>query len=1255
MLVESSRPLSESFIWHLQTEYYRSMGIDAWLSGMIPSRVTTNSRIALEYARLIAAYMNDRGASEFEIVELGAGHGRFGFYCATSLQQMTDNGLLPGITWRYTLTDVAERNVDFMSAHHSFRDLVDKKRVDFAVFDAGCDTEISLRFSNESIGSNTPAKNLIVIANYFFDSLPIDVWQINGGQTIPCWTEVHVDDNAQTTSTSDPEILKSISLQWGASEGSSTYSDETNARRLSDMAQAVGNGTITMPIGGYRVLDTLSTWTNEPMMMLVTDKGYPAIKDYAGRKLPTIIQHGCFSFNLNFPALSHWFEDHQGYSLMPERGDGYTETAVYVSRMSARQTPRLFSAFDQLEQFNPAEYYEVIRRCERAKPRLLTCLGLLKLSAYDPQVFYQLRRLIRSNLGNSSSLQRSQLRAALRKIRRNYFPIEADIDNPFAIALVHQHLGDYAEAIECYNESILIHGEACRTFVNQAMCFRKLGQNDQSIELLMQALKLDPKDEEASELLRKYGQSDQATTNANSNNSPECVPDCEYADSGSLDQRKLRNWLDDLQLDVAEIDYVTDHPWAQTFRVECSKHDVYYAKLLPPIQWPAIIGLEQLSNTFEKQIPNIKAIKAEQGMILYRDHEGKSLKERSGKRRLHELIPFYASMQAIAAGQPELLAAVQPANIKKVVADFLEFFDDKAPVGGKVNADHFLGTSECQSFRAALHDKLNALDQLWRSGESVPLTINHCDFREQNAAVRADGSFVLFDWDDCLVGPAGMSMHNCFSGCSIPCRLLLGLTPSDRMETMHIELLDLYVKSLVDAGYASEEQIRGALPAALCAGVMRYLMSYGKFPLESKSDRSVVAGIMRRRISDLLDLCEAISASIETPATSNKFTKSIFNAVPSVEEVSNKMSSFEEMTVSRAIDFFQNGKMLEAKRICMAGLDQSPLSHPLRNCLGDIAFAELDIESAVNQYQIAASLSKQSEKYQYRLAELVAIRNMLHRIDEPETLPTIALTPYDQNDKELYNAKVRLSAELFKTYGTLFLKGVFRQSYLDVLHGEFMQKLSPILNSGDTDGALRVGKGRYMMTTPVEGSFNSPELYASPFLLKLLPRLLGKEFVMGSFTTVASMPDAPDMRMHKDHPALFETDESVAQLPSFSVTVLVSLLGLTEELGTTRVVKGSHRVSSAAAAEMPYQDPYGEKGACLLMDYRLSHQGLANRSKQIRPVLSLVYGRPWFRDYANFKKQSRLEISVEDFLQIPDEHRRLFDWLFRLEESTCGR
>ena len=134
------------------------------------------------------------------------------------------------------------------------------------------------------------------------------------------------------------------------------------------------------------------------------------------------------------------------------------------------------------------------------------------------------------------------------------------------------------------------------------------------------------------------------------------------------------------------------------------------------------------------------------------------------------------------------------------------------------------------------------------------------------------------------------------------------------------------------------------------------------------------------------------------------------------------------------------------------------------------------------------------------------------------------------------------------------------------------------------------------------------------------------------------------MRVHKDHTALFPESENPDGLPSFTVTAVVPMRGFTQEAGTTRVWKRSHNCSRRVAAKMEWQDPLGPQGSILLMDYRLTHQGRANQSDRVRPILTMIYHHPWFRDIVNYGKQESLRISDEAYDQVPDEHKHLLAW-----------
>ena len=116
--------------------------------------------------------------------------------------------------------------------------------------------------------------------------------------------------------------------------------------------------------------------------------------------------------------------------------------------------------------------------------------------------------------------------------------------------------------------------------------------------------------------------------------------------------------------------------------------------------------------------------------------------------------------------------------------------------------------------------------------------------------------------------------------------------------------------------------------------------------------------------------------------------------------------------------------------------------------------------------------------------------------------------------------------------------------------------------------------------------------------------------------------------------------------------VVVPLVDLDETTGTTAVWEGSHR-RGVSAKEEPRSTteleqlegavfPRARMGDCYFMDFRLLHAGTANLSEQPRPILYLVYSRPWFEDRRNFDMQQPLLISSEEYAKIPQEHLYLF-------------
>lgn len=260
-------------------------------------------------------------------------------------------------------------------------------------------------------------------------------------------------------------------------------------------------------------------------------------------------------------------------------------------------------------------------------------------------------------------------------------------------------------------------------------------------------------------------------------------------------------------------------------------------------------------------------------------------------------------------------------------------------------------------------------------------------------------------------------------------------------------------------------------------------------------------------------------------------------------------------------------------------------------------------------------------------------------------LPTFALDAPTQSILSPSQETEILSA--LDHTGCLLLKHVFAPDFLQALHDVLLFQYQRYLREA-TDhqdlhkDALRVGHLRWMLPIKMHAPFLDPTLYAHPILLQLAQSLLGEETLLGGFGAVVSLPGARDQHEHRDLPPLFGDHPVDRQMPCFALNILIPLIDFDLHHGTTQLRLGSHRVPQAQAPDTPAVSPIAPLGSCLLLDYRLRHGGTANHSQHPRPLLYLVYIRPWFRDYRNFKKLPPLQMSRWAYRSIPPAHQHLF-------------
>ncbi|MCJ8310902.1 MAG: phytanoyl-CoA dioxygenase family protein [Rhizobiaceae bacterium] len=629
---------------------------------------------------------------------------------------------------------------------------------------------------------------------------------------------------------------------------------------------------------------------------------------------------------------------------------------------------------------------------------------------------------------------------------------------------------------------------------------------------------------------------------------------------------------------------VTNHPWATTFRLT-GRVGSAYLKTLPALEGQVRQNhvLQAVADRFSPAVPELLASDTESGFFLYRDHEGQTLDSGWNSELRNAVLKSYAKIQVEAVSDAHLLNILPVVKCSDQFALLLEFLADEpssAPkIDGSLAASYFLGSKKSREYLTILDAARSAFEALLSPGDQLPLTINHCDLRVKNVARRSDDSLVIFDWDDAVAAPPGLSLHALFSGSFRPIAALTSFNEQSGSQLRRDRrVLDAYVAELTADGDYEAQQLQALLPGVLCAGVIHYLLSFADYPVADEKLRAQIGKNMSRRFSDLLDVAQYVVG--------------------------------------------KNGE--EAEQLAFAGA----LRQAGRNSRAERFTKTWNVKSA------APRLAIKSSEW---------IKEQITQSDKEGVFPSITLSDNEQQDRKITSHNGKLAVELFKRHGTLMVNNAIPTDLVERCHGEFMDRYERYFHDERHSDALRVGDKRFMITLDFDGGFADPNLFASPLVTPMLKQLLSPEFVLGSLTAVASLPGSADQRLHKDNQALFpEVDDGI--LPSFSIAMIVPLIPLDQETGATRVVKGSHRHSSSESKKMPYQDPTVPLGSCFFMDSRLTHQGLANNSTRVRPIVSIVYQRPWYHDNLNYKKQKPVNISAQQFEQVPDDLKHLVEW-----------
>ena len=345
------------------------------------------------------------------------------------------------------------------------------------------------------------------------------------------------------------------------------------------------------------------------------------------------------------------------------------------------------------------------------------------------------------------------------------------------------------------------------------------------------------------------------------------------------------------------------------------------------------------------------------------DHGGAKLDHGAPEEHLLKLIETYALLQAQAVSDPELMGCLPKTNVSQMLPellDFLRFDGSAATTGHHVGADYFLGSKDARNYYKALTRRRALLQRHMASASRLAETLNHGDLRPTKAAMKASGDCVLYDWDDATAGPAGLSLHALFSGCLKPTLILADDGSVAVEDGFHRQLLDRYIKALVSGGYADECTLRQCLPASITVGVMQYILNFAKHPTDIPRHREIIRKNIKKRLWDLLDLCDYLSSKNRQTALDFSLD---YKEVGHLRRAKNILENFLAAHPSDAIVkgrlatiLTEQGRLSKAQEIFRQALELDADQAELHNGLGLTLLKGMEFIKAAACFQRALKL-----------------------------------------------------------------------------------------------------------------------------------------------------------------------------------------------------------------------------------------------------------------------------------------------------------
>lgn len=502
VVLEADKSLSQSMLWKLQTDFYANQGPEAWIKGIVPQYITTNPYIANLYAKTVFAYCRDIAFSEdfdknttIYIMELAAGVGRFTYTFLKRFINLIEKSSLKGLKFKYIITDLAERNVNYWLDHSFLKPYFESGILDCATFDMGRDEELRLMHSGEILSQGNLKNPLILFANYTFDSLPQDTFYVNKGNLYEGL--VTIKSMGSQVESEDKSILAGLDYDYNDKQiqGNDYYEEANLNDILLYYKDCLEDTAFSMPIIAFQCINRLRKLFHDDIVLLSSDKGYRNISSMNKNYHPYLSKHGSISLTVNFHAMELYFNslggkaihslyEHENVTmslfLLSERSHDFLETAMAYNEI--------------IESIGPDDFY-IIKKAVVPLHKSFTTkelLTFLRYTVWDSRTFLEFYNSLLERIADEEDFPKDELIDIIHNVWDHYFPIGEEGDLAYCLGTILGYFGCDIDAIKLFQTSTEFYGEDAAINYEISLCYYNLQEFEKAMEYIKKSLAIDP-------------------------------------------------------------------------------------------------------------------------------------------------------------------------------------------------------------------------------------------------------------------------------------------------------------------------------------------------------------------------------------------------------------------------------------------------------------------------------------------------------------------------------------------------------------------------------------------------------------------------------------------------------------------------------------------------------------------------------------------------------------------------------------------